>query len=290
MNTYENSYKCLFIFIFFILLIIIFLLVLKNKKEKYGDTQTTQIPPTQIALTPANSANLIQVDPLTGDLSELNTNILINDVNNMIKNMYNNLTFYNANFGGKTTFTGSLNPVIFDEAFMSTRSIEIHDAINFTPTNADTLSPGIQLIFPYTIMYINKIPMITTDSNNNVAFNGSARSTSDYRLTTDIQPIYNPLERCLQLKPYTYRFINDKIGKLQDGFIAHEVQDILPNIVSGKKDDPYKMQSLDYSKITPLCVGAIQKLNEKVNKQQLIIQNLMERLEKLEFNRNFLFK
>lgn len=73
------------------------------------------------------------------------------------------------------------------------------------------------------------------------------------------------------------------------GFLAHEVENIIPNIVNGVKDDPNMMQQLDYSKFTPLLTGAVQELNEKVekqqiliDKQQILIDSLMKRLEILE--------
>ena len=130
--------------------------------------------------------------------------------------------------------------------------------------------------------------MLTASS---IAFNNS----SDYRLKQDIKPIQNPLERLMKLKPKNYRFIADVEDEsccecYFDGFLAHEVQEILPMIVTGEKDDPNQMQQMDYSKLTPICVGAIQELNKKVDeqqilidKQQILIDSLISRLDKLNF-------
>jgi hypothetical protein len=52
--------------------------------------------------------------------------------------------------------------------------------------------------------------------------------------------------------------------------------------VSGKKDDPNMMQQMDYSKLTPLLTGAVQELNELVQKQQKLIDMLIKRIEILE--------
>jgi len=134
---------------------------------------------------------------------------------------------------------------------------------------------------------IGSISMLT---NATVAFNTS----SDYRLKQDIVTIKNPLERLMKLQPKNYRYIADVADEnccdcYFDGFIAHEIQEIYPMCVSGIKDDPDQMQSIDYSKLTPICVGSIQELNNKVNSQQLLIdtqykliQNLIERLDILE--------
>lgn len=136
----------------------------------------------------------------------------------------------------------------------------------------------------------SEIGSISMATASLVAFN----TTSDYRLKQDVVPIKNPLERLMKLQPKNYRFIADALDECCcdcyiDGFIAHEIQEIIPICVSGVKDDPDQMQSVDYSKLTPICVGAIQELAELVQKQQkiienqtLLIQNIMERLQILE--------
>jgi hypothetical protein len=127
---------------------------------------------------------------------------------------------------------------------------------------------------------IGSISMLTAST---VAYNVS----SDYRLKQDIKPLEKSLDRIMKLQPKSYRFIKDvEYGQdfIFDGFIAHEVEDIVPMSVSGKKDDPEVFQQLDYSKFTPLCVSAIQELNELVQKQQTLIDTLIKRIEILENN------
>ena len=58
------------------------------------------------------------------------------------------------------------------------------------------------------------------------------------------------------------------------GFIAHEVQEVLPYLVNGEKDGE-DMQSMDYAKLTPLLTKAIQE-------QQELIEDLKSRIEVLE--------
>ena len=125
---------------------------------------------------------------------------------------------------------------------------------------------------------IGSISMVTASL---IAFN----TTSDYRLKQDIVPIKNPLERLMKLQPKNYRYIADVADECCcdcyfDGFIAHEIQEIIPMCVSGIKDDPDQMQSMDYSKLTPICVGALQELNDKVDKQQEMINKQQEMIDK----------
>ena len=127
---------------------------------------------------------------------------------------------------------------------------------------------------------IGSISMLTAST---VAFNTS----SDYRLKQDIKPLEKSLDRIMKLQPKSYRFIKDvEYGQdfIFDGFIAHEVEDIVPMSVSGEKDDPNTFQQLDYSKFTPLLTGAVQELNELVQKQQTLIDTLIKRIEILENN------
>jgi len=108
-----------------------------------------------------------------------------------------------------------------------------------------------------------------------ITSSGSATSyatSSDYRLKENIEPIQNGLQRLKQLNPVQFDWKVD--GTTSEGFIAHEAQEIFPDAVGGEKDGE-KMQSMDYGRITPLLVKAIQE-------QQTIIDDLKTRIETLE--------
>ena len=54
-----------------------------------------------------------------------------------------------------------------------------------------------------------------------------------------------------------------------DGFLAHELDEVLPYAVSGEKDalnedGSIKAQQVDQSRIVPLLVRAVQELSAKV--------------------------
>ena len=137
----------------------------------------------------------------------------------------------------------------------------------------------------------------------------SYNTSSDYRLKENVTPITDALSRVNQLKPSRFNFIADT-DRTVDGFIAHEVQDIIPEAISGEKDamkdEEFELtprvdevideegnviteaveavmetrsvpdyQGIDQSKIVPLLTAAIQE-------QQTIIDSLIIRLEALE--------
>ncbi len=102
------------------------------------------------------------------------------------------------------------------------------------------------------------IGSITQSGNNAVAYN----TTSDYRLKENVNYEFDALSRVAQLKPARFNFIADADTTV-DGFIAHEVSDIVPEAITGEKDGE-EMQGIDQSKLVPLLTKAIQELSAKV--------------------------
>jgi hypothetical protein len=87
-------------------------------------------------------------------------------------------------------------------------------------------------------------------------------TSSDYRLKQNIEPMVGGLTKLVQLKPSAFEFKVEP-GVKVDGFIAHEVQAVVPQAVTGEKDGE-EMQGLDMSKLVPVLVAAVQELSAKV--------------------------
>ena len=114
-----------------------------------------------------------------------------------------------------------------------------------------------------------------------ISTNGTTTSyniTSDYRLKHDIQPMTGALAKVAQLKPVTYKWNAD--DSESQGFIAHELQEVVPECVTGEKDavdadgNP-QYQGIDTSFLVATLTAAIQE-------QQAIITALTARVEALE--------
>jgi len=93
-------------------------------------------------------------------------------------------------------------------------------------------------------------------------------TSSDYRLKKNIVEMTGALDRVNQLKPKRFNFIADE-NTTVDGFLAHEVQDIVPEAIHGTKDEIDEegnpvYQGIDQSKLVPLLVGAIQELQKRI--------------------------
>jgi hypothetical protein len=93
-------------------------------------------------------------------------------------------------------------------------------------------------------------------SGNSTVYN----TTSDYRLKQDFQD-YNGLRLISKIKTYDYEWKSDKTRMF--GVIAHELAEVLPYAVTGKKDAE-EMQSVDYSKLVPILVKSIQELEARI--------------------------
>lgn len=94
----------------------------------------------------------------------------------------------------------------------------------------------------------------------------SYNTTSDYRLKTDFKE-FNGLSILDKIKMYDFEWTTDKSRMY--GAIAHELNEVLPAAVVGEKDavdEDGKIipQGVDYSKIVPVLVNAIQELSAKV--------------------------
>jgi len=102
--------------------------------------------------------------------------------------------------------------------------------------------------------------------------NGSAtayNTSSDYRLKENVNYDFDATTRLKQLKPAKFSFIADDTNTLVDGFIAHEVSDIVPEAISGEKDAVNEdgsilPQGIDQSKLVPLLVKTIQELEARI--------------------------
>jgi hypothetical protein len=93
-------------------------------------------------------------------------------------------------------------------------------------------------------------------------------TSSDYRLKENIVPISGSISRLLQLKPSRFNFIADP-NAVVDGFIAHEAQEVVPECVTGEKDEVDEdgnpvMQGIDQSKLVPLLTAALQEALQQI--------------------------
>jgi len=104
---------------------------------------------------------------------------------------------------------------------------------------------------------------ITVASSSSVSYNTS----SDYRLKENVTTITDGITRLKTLKPSKFNFIGD--SKTVDGFLAHEVTPVVPEAITGTKDEVDSdnnpvYQGIDQSKLVPLLTAALQEAVAKI--------------------------
>ena len=129
--------------------------------------------------------------------------------------------------------------------FTNVSGTAAYTAINFFNTGTSYVSAGSITVSGTTVTY---------------------GSVSDYRLKENVAPMTAALATIAALKPVTYNWISTK--EKGEGFLAHELQAIVPNAVSGEKNavdekGKIKAQNVDYSKIVVYLVAACQELSAK---------------------------
>jgi hypothetical protein len=96
-------------------------------------------------------------------------------------------------------------------------------------------------------------------------------TASDYRLKKNVAPMTGALAIVAQLKPVTYNWKVD--GSNGQGFIAHELAELVPDCVTGEKDavdangNP-QYQGIDTSFLVATLTAAIQELAAQVTTLQ----------------------
>ena len=108
-------------------------------------------------------------------------------------------------------------------------------------------------------------------ARGSIDWSGSAvryNTSSDYRLKENVIPLADSISRIKALKPCRYNFVEFP-DQTVDGFIAHEAQVVVPEAVTGTKDEVNAdgnpiYQGIDQSKLVPLLTAALQEALAKI--------------------------
>jgi hypothetical protein len=157
---------------------------------------------------------------------------------------------------GSVFINTSSHPNATYSAFLTVNAGSTYSATYFSSVNPGSYSP---LVFLGTAQalagYVNVAGTVTTYN-----------SISDYRLKDEVTPMTGGLAKINALRPVTYKWRID--GSDGEGFIAHELQSVVPFAVTGEKDavnkdGSIKAQGVDAAKVVAHLVAAIQELSAK---------------------------
>lgn len=194
-----------------------------------------------------------------------------NIMNGVLGSMVDNGTNPNFNYIFDNTYNPSGNSgndiirrsgtlLIGNTVSDSTAGLNIHGTFSYplaTGTNVSTSA--------YQAAFFNPNGVVGSIQTNGTAT--SFVTSSDYRLKEDVQPMSGALDKVMQLNPVTFKWKND--GSDGQGFIAHELQAVVPDCVCGEKDKVKEdgtpeYQGVDTSFLVATLTKSIQELNAKV--------------------------
>jgi Chaperone of endosialidase len=221
---------------------------------------------------------------------------------------FNNITGYSASGATGTTSTNlvfstspSINtPTLVGDATLSTGNLVIGTSgkgittsvtngnINLTPDGTGVVvSPALAKFIGYVghngtsganygsvfNIYWTGNAQLWIDST----FVGDIQLSSDYRIKRNVETqVQSGLDRITQLRPVTYQRADfGNLFKAEDevreGFIAHELQAVIPSAVQGEKDAENQIQSLRLDALCSVLVKAVQELKVEIDslKKQL---------------------
>lgn len=161
--------------------------------------------------------------------------------------------------------TAGANLPIFARATISTgtaiaaQNLATYNTVPLTV--ASDFSNGTLVVF-----YAGTFPSSVTTTGT-IAISGAGtnyNTSSDYRLKSNVAPLSNAVTKLKQIAPKTYTWISyPEVGTVH-GFIAHELQAIVPQAVNGEKDavdanGKPEYQGVDSSNLVPLLTAALQE-------------------------------
>jgi len=129
----------------------------------------------------------------------------------------------------------------------------------------------------FNVYWTGSSPQLWIDTTNV----GTISVSSDYRIKRNVETQTDEaLSRVMQLRPVTYQMADyedlfNASDDIKEGFIAHEVSEIIPSAVEGEKDCSDQIQSLKLDAIVSVLTKALQE-------QQVLIETLRADLAALQ--------
>jgi hypothetical protein len=116
------------------------------------------------------------------------------------------------------------------------------------------------------------INAFSVDVNGNCTAYADITAYSDARVKTDINPITTALEKTLLLKGVSYKRTDIEQNTTKIGFIAQEVKEVLPEVVT--YDEGTDRYGVSYGNVTALLVEAIKEQQTQIEELKTIINAL----------------
>ena len=190
---------------------------------------------------------------------------------------------YNGNQGGLDIRTQN-NRIVLSDGDGNPELYWNSSAWNFTgPSGAGAITTDGTQFIPTGNKVEQRVYIGTTSARTSISFrnpNGqvgyiqvnsssvSYSTSSDHRLKENVVELTGATDRLKQLNPSRFNFIADADTTV-DGFLAHEVQSVVPEAITGTHnevdaDGNPVYQGIDQSKLVPLLVATIKELEARI--------------------------
>jgi hypothetical protein len=142
------------------------------------------------------------------------------------------------------------------------------------PNNSSTSNPNIDSLGELTTGTAYSYHALFKDGNGNIKgrithnqYGAQFSNLSDYRAKEDYQEVENATSRLMSIPVRNFQWVGSSLRT--DGFIAHEIAEVVPEAVVGEKDAVLEdgtpdYQSIDQAKLIPLLVKTIQELEARI--------------------------
>ena len=122
--------------------------------------------------------------------------------------------------------------------------------------------------------------ILSIRGNGNAVLLGTLTQSSDARLKTNIHPLGSTLKNVLQIKGYSYNWIDEKRDQnLQYGVLAQELQKIYPELVS--TDDKGTL-SVNYIGLIPVMLESIKDLKAEIDQYKAFTREMSKQLKDIQ--------
>jgi trimeric autotransporter adhesin len=206
--------------------------------------------------------------------SNAGSSVFINTSNNVFLG-------YNAGYGNM----GDGN------VFLGTNSGSYYTNVNNSNrlfiSNSNTMTPLIYGHFPNNHIALNadsvKVRALVSGSGNAVYRNATTgllvASSSDVRLKENISPLKGGLEKVSNLQGVNFSWKSDDKHQNKIGFIAQEVEKIIPEVVFTNEADGFK--GINYAEITAVLVEAVKELKAQFTHSFSAFSSQSEKIDQL---------
>jgi hypothetical protein len=210
-----------------------------------------------------------------------NTTGLFNTAYGSSTLLINSTGYGNTAIGTKALInneTGTLNTAIGYDAGVSSSNKDL--------TNTTAIGNGARVTESNTIQLGSSTgsTAITKVNTSGTVFAAGFTTTSDLRLKSKIAPLANSLATVMQLNPVHYfkkgTLASTAYTREENGFIAQEIQKILPFVVTEGTDEN-KLLSVDYNSFIPMLTKAIQEQQKQIEDQNAKIAAQQKQIEEL---------